>query len=104
MAGAETKREVSRVTVATVRTKADAQRIKALLDAEKIESFVLSERAVAAKRSEKRYLAAINIQVSRPQVSRAVAVLRAHSDKSRSKEAAPALSGTVGAHDVKAQS
>lgn len=95
MAGAETKREVSRVTVATVRTRADAQRIKALLDAEKLESFVVSERAVATSRSEKRPLAAINIQVSRPQVSRAVEVLRAHSEKSRSKDFATKSSAAV---------
>ena len=84
MAGAETKRELSRVTVATVRTRADAQRIKALLDAEKLQSFVVSERAVATSRSEKRYLAAINIQVSRTQVVRAVEVLRGAQRQSRS--------------------
>ena len=104
MAGAETKREVSRVTVATVRTRADAQRIKALLDAEKLESFVVSERAVATSRSEKRPLAAINIQVSRTQVSRAVEVLRAHSEKSRSQGFATKSSAAVEPPGVKTQS
>jgi hypothetical protein len=104
MAGAETRREVSRVTVATVRTMADAQRLKALLNAEKLESFVVSERAVATSRSEKRYLAAINIQVSRPQALRAVAVLRAHSEKSRSKEFATKSAATGQMPAVNSQS
>ena len=90
MAGAETKRELRQVTVATVRSQADAQRIRAVLDGEKIDSVIVSERAVATSRSEKRQLTAICVQVSRAQVARAVEVLRrtqrARTGQSRSSE------------------
>ena len=89
MAGAETKRELRQVTVATVRSQADAQRIRAVLDGEKIDSVIVSERAVATSRSEKRQLTAICVQVSRAQVARAVEVLRAHSERARANPVVP---------------
>jgi hypothetical protein len=89
MAGAETKRELRQVTVATVRSLTDAQRIRAVLDGEKIDSIIVSESAVATSRSEKRQLTAICVQVSRAQVARAVEILRAHSERARAKPGVP---------------
>jgi hypothetical protein len=89
MAGAETKRELRQVTVATVRSLTDAQRIRAVLDGEKIDSVIVSESAVATSRSEKRQLTAICVQVSRAQVARAVEILRAHSERARAKPVVP---------------
>lgn len=89
MAKATDQSKTGYVTIATVRSRAEARQIAAKLESAGIESLVTVERAGDSPSTKNRWFSGVKIQVSRSDVQRALNALqmsRAELDESTPRE------------------
>jgi len=78
MANATDKAKAGHVTVATVRSRGEAHRLAAQLEAAGIECVIVEERLTVPAAAGRYPSGGIKVQVDRSHAQRAIALLRAH--------------------------
>ena len=76
MAGTKAKPELRRISIATVRSRSEAEAITRKLKGAGIECFTIQERSVNAGLSARKNFAAIKVQVRSDDVARAIQQLQ----------------------------